>query len=59
MINQKKILDEGFNKKTLNSLKSTSAQDSGKDYKEVMKETKGHFFKKIDDGRIVKEYEPL
>jgi len=38
------VLDQGFNKRTLNSIKKTSAQNYGRNYKEVMKETRERYF---------------
>lgn len=53
------VLDQGFNKNTLNSIKKTSAQNYGRDYKEVMKETRERYFSNNHKQNIVKEFEPL
>ena len=53
------VLDQGFNKKTLNSIKMTSAQNYGRDYNEVMKETRERYFSNNHKQNIVKEFEKI
>lgn len=52
------VLDKGFNTKTLNRIKTESAQNYGRHYDEVMKETRERYLKKIDN-LIVKEFEQI
>jgi len=53
------VLDQGFDKRTLNSVKRKSAQNYGRDYKEVMKETRERYFSNNHKQNIVKEFEPV
>jgi len=51
------VLDQGFNKKTLSSIKKTSAKNYGRDYKEVMKETRERYLSSSEN--VVKEFEKI
>ena len=53
------VLDQGFNKNTLDKIKTESAKIYGRPYKEVMKETRERYFSKNHNQNIVKEFEPL
>jgi len=53
------VLDKGFDKRTLNSIKRASAKNYGKPYKEVMKETRKRYFNNNYKHNIVKEFEPV
>ena len=53
------VLDQGFNKKTLNRIKIESAKNYGRPYNEVMKETRERYNIKIAPLSIVKEFEPV
>ena len=52
------VLDQGFNKKTLNRIKTESSKNYGRPYNEVMKETRERCLQKIDN-LIVKEFERI
>lgn len=53
------VLDKGFNKNSLNKIKRISAQNYGRPYKEVMKETRERFFTNTEKQILVKEFEPV
>jgi len=53
------VLDQSFGRKNLNSVKRTSAKNFGRDYKEVMKETRERYFSNNHKQYIVKEFEEL
>jgi len=52
-------LDKGFSKKTLNRIKKFSAENYGRPYNEVMKETKERYFSNNHKQVLVKEFEQL
>jgi hypothetical protein len=47
------------NKNSLNSIKRASSQSSGRDYKEVMKETRERYLTDIKPITLVKEFEKI
>ena len=53
------VLDQGFNKNSLNRIKRESSQNYGRDYKEVMKETRERYFSDSHSQNIVKEFETI
>jgi hypothetical protein len=53
------VLDQGFNKNSLNRIKRESAQNYGREYKEVMKETRERYFNNNHSQNIVKEFETI
>jgi len=53
------VLDQGFNKNSLNRIKRESSQNSGRSYKEVMKETRERYFSNNQSQNIVKEFETI
>ena len=53
------VLDQSFNKSTLNKIKTESAKNYGRPYNEVMKETRERYFSNNHKQNIVKEFEPL
>jgi len=53
------VLDQGFNKNSLNRIKRESAQNYGREYKEVMKETRERYFSNNHSQNIVKEFETI
>ena len=53
------VLDQGFNKNTLNNIKRTSVQNYGRPYKEVMKETRERYLTKFGPDILVKEFEKI
>jgi hypothetical protein len=53
------VLDQGFNKNSLNRIKRESAQNYGRDYKEVMKETRERYLNNNRKENIVKEFESI
>ncbi len=53
------VLDQGFNKNTLNKIKKESANNFGRPYNEVMKETRGRYFSNNHKEILIKEFEPL
>ena len=53
------VLDQGFNKKTLNRIKTESAKNYGRPYNEVMKETRERYNLNIEPSNIVKEFEKI
>ena len=53
------VLDKGFDKRTLNSIKRTSAKIHGRPYNEVMRETRKRYFSNNYKHKIVKEFEPV
>ena len=53
------VLDQGFDRRTLNSIKKASARNYGRPYNEVMKETKERYLSNNHQQNIVKEFEPL
>ena len=53
------VLDQGFDRRTLNSLKRTSAQNYGRPYKEVLKETRERYLSKTKPLGMVKEFEKI
>ena len=53
------VLDQGFNKKTLNRIKTESTKNYGRPYNEVMKETRERYNIKIDPLNMVKEFEKI
>lgn len=57
LIKTVEVLDQGFNRNTLNSIKRKSAQNYGRDYKEVIKETRDRFFS--NSKLVVKEFENI
>ena len=42
------VLDQGFNKKTLNRIKTESSKNFGRPYKDVMKQTREKYLQKIE-----------
>jgi len=52
------VLDQGFDRRTLNSIKKASAKNYGRPYNEVMKETRERY-KLSDSDFKVKEFEPI
>lgn len=53
------VLDQGFDKRTLNSIKRKSARNYGRPYGEVMKETRERYFSNNHKQKVVKEFEPV
>ena len=53
------VLDQCFNKNTLNKIKKESADNFGRPYNEVMKETRERYFSNNHKQNIVKEFEPV
>ncbi len=53
------VLDQGFNKNSLNRIKRESSQNYGKSYKEVMKETRERYFSNNQSQNSVKEFETI
>jgi hypothetical protein len=53
------VLDRGFNKRSLEKIKRESASNFGRDYKEVMKETRERYLSDINKTNIVKEFENI
>ncbi|OPZ78603.1 MAG: AAA-like domain protein [Alphaproteobacteria bacterium ADurb.Bin438] len=53
------VKDQGFNKRTLNSIKTKSSRSFGRSYKEVMKETRERYALKTEPVNIVKEFEKI
>ncbi len=53
------VLDKGFNKNSLNKIKRISAQNYGRSYKEVVKETRERYFTNTEKQILVKEFEPV
>lgn len=53
------VLDQGFNKKTLNRIKRESARNYGRPYNEVMKETRERYLTKFELVGMVKEFEKI
>ena len=53
------VLDQGFNKNSLNRIKRESSQNYGRSYKEVMKETRERYFSDNHSQNIVKEFETI
>lgn len=53
------VLDQGFNRNSLNRIKKESARNFGRDYKEVMKETRERYFSNNHKQNIVKEFEEI
>jgi hypothetical protein len=53
------VLDQGFNRNSLNRIKRESAKIYGRDYKEVMKETRERYSLKAENGFVVKEFEKI
>ena len=53
------VLDQGFNKNSLNKIKRESANNFGRPYNEVMKETRERYFSNNHKQNIVKEFESV
>jgi len=53
------VLDQGFNKSSLNRIKRESAKNFGRDYREVMKETRERYLSNNCKENIVKEFEAI
>ena len=53
------VLDQGFNKNTLDKIKTESAKNYGRPYKEVMIETRERYFSNNNNQNIVKEFENI
>ena len=53
------VLDQGFNKNTLDKIKKESANNFGRPYNEVMKETRDRYLIKVDNIHLVKEFETI
>ena len=53
------VLDQGFNKNSLNKIKKESANNFGRSYNEVMKETRERYFSNNHKQNIVKEFEKI
>jgi len=53
------VLDQGFNKRPLEKIKKESAQNYGRDYKDVMKETRERYLNNNRKENIVKEFESI
>ena len=53
------VLDQGFDRRTLNSIKRTSAQNYGRPYKEVMKETRERYLSNDHKNIFVKKFEKI
>ena len=51
------VLDQGFNKNTLNRIKKESANNYGRPYNDVMKETRERYFSNNHKQVLVKEFE--
>jgi len=52
------VLDQCFDKRTLNSVKRKSAQNYGRNYKDVMKETRERYLVSSKEN-IVKEFDSV
>ncbi len=48
-----------FDKRQLNRIKCLSAKNSGRLYKEVMKETRERYFQKVELRNLVRDFEPI
>jgi len=53
------VLDQGFNKNSLNKIKKESVNNFGRPYNDVMKETRERYSIKIESLNIVKEFEKV
>ena len=53
------VLDQGFNKNTLERIKTRKCHNFGRPYDEVMKETRARYFSNNHKQHIVKEYENI
>jgi len=53
------VLDQGFHKRSLEKIKKESAANFGRDYKEVMKETRERYLNNNHKEIIVKEFESI
>ena len=53
------VLDQGFNRNSLNRIKRESAKIFGRDYKEVMKETRERYNSRAEPLILVKEFEKI
>ncbi|MHB8278781.1 MAG: hypothetical protein ACYDIA_14160 [Candidatus Humimicrobiaceae bacterium] len=53
------VLDQGFNKNTLNKIKTGSAHNFGRPHNEVMKETRERYLNNNHKNILVKEFEKI
>ena len=53
------IKDKGFNKKTLNKIKTESDKNFGRVYNEIMKETRKRYISNNHKNILVKEFESV
>ena len=53
------VLDQSFNKNSLNKIKRESANNFGRPYDEVMKETRERYFSNNHKQNTVKEFENI